>query len=188
MNASTDKASGGGHFEQTHPIHFLYEPQQEENEPDGERPLHYSDFIILRLSQPENDDDSLPVYESLQDEALRLGYEYLVEVLDSRDIDGTRLIQAFSPKQISEFENPTRYSDQDTPPRDNSDDDRQEFEDFTSYNDQLAGEYDAEIRQQDGEQEPPSLNLYWRLDVSSLSDEEIESVVAELTHRTPGVD
>ena len=171
-------ADEGGVFRQTEPTDVLYELQPEGEEPDGEQPLQYSKHVILRLREPENDEDGLPVEDSLRDEALRLGYDQLVELLDTYDVAGQRLIQSVSPKQVREFENPGRY-----PGRY-----KEQFRDNerTELRHQLLKLLErAELRQQLLEIQPPSLNLYWRIDARWLSEDAIASIMDHLMSLGP---
>jgi len=143
----------GGTRRQDEPNDPLDEPQPEKEEPEGEQSIQYSNFLIVRLDEPEDPDFSLPASDSLRAEAERRGLFQLVEVLDTLDIDGRRLIQSVSPEQVQEFERPGRYKEQ-------------------FWDDERAA-----LSQQMLEVQPPSLNLYWRVDARSLSEDEITSIM-----------
>lgn len=116
----------------------------------------YSGFIIVCLPESGSDDEDMPASGSLIEEADRRGITSLVELLSEYGVDGYRLIQSLTPEQVREVENP-------------SDDDGYD----------LSSEEWGILE----ENEPPSLNLFWRVDVR----EQPLEITPELVEKLQGL-
>lgn len=146
----------------------VYQPVEDDEAEESieQQPIEYSGFIIVRLVEGE---DGLPESDSLIKEARRRGFYHLEDVLVGFTDDGRRLIQELSPQQIADFEDPYVHIFLETEENEEIEPEEEPWEEQELF---PPGE-------------PPSLNLYWRIDMRDRAAD-MDYLVSILQELGPG--